>query len=128
MVGRHAVYDEAMLDTPHIDEAFKAQYEEKEWRVVIKRREALSTVTYPFNPLDAVGWHGDLVPVRLNVKDIRPLVSHRYHSAALGAHHLGRQPLRRLHVRAAPVRDRSGGAEGAVLPQQRRFRRGDLLP
>ena len=79
MVGRHAVYDEAMLDTPHIDEAFKAQYDEKEWRVVIKRREALSTVTYPFNPLDAVGWHGDLVPVRLNVKDIRPLVSHRYH-------------------------------------------------
>jgi homogentisate 1,2-dioxygenase len=79
MVGRHAVYDEAMLDTPHIDEAFKSQYDEKEWRVVIKRREALSTVTYPFNPLDAVGWHGDLVPVRLNVKDIRPLVSHRYH-------------------------------------------------
>jgi len=79
MVGRHAVYDEAMLDTPHIDEAFKAQYDEQEWRVVIKRREALSTVTYPFNPLDAVGWHGDLVPVRLNVKDIRPLVSHRYH-------------------------------------------------
>jgi len=79
MVGRHAVYDEAMLDTPHIDGAFKAQYDEKEWRVVIKRREALSTVTYPFNPLDAVGWHGDLVPVRLNVKDIRPLVSHRYH-------------------------------------------------
>ena len=79
MVGRHAVYDEAMLDTPRIDEAFKAQYDEKEWRVVIKRREALSTVTYPFNPLDAVGWHGDLVPVRLNVKDIRPLVSHRYH-------------------------------------------------
>ena len=37
------------------------------------------TVTYPFNPLDAVGWHGDLAPVRLNVKDIRPLMSHRYH-------------------------------------------------
>jgi homogentisate 1,2-dioxygenase len=79
MVGRHAIYDEAMLDTPHIDEAFKSQYAETEWRVVVKRREALSTVTYPFNPLDAVGWHGDLVPVRLNVKDIRPLVSHRYH-------------------------------------------------
>jgi homogentisate 1,2-dioxygenase len=36
-------------------------------------------VTYPFNPLDAVGWHGDLAPIRLNVKDIRPLMSHRYH-------------------------------------------------
>jgi homogentisate 1,2-dioxygenase len=79
LVGRHALYDEALLDTPHIDEAFRAQYGETEWRVVVKRREALSTVTYPFNPLDAVGWHGDLAPVRLNVKDIRPLASHRYH-------------------------------------------------
>ena len=78
-VGRHAVYDEAMLETPRIDEAFKAQYDEKEWPVVVKRRDALSTVTYPFNPLDAVGWHGDLAPVRLNVADIRPLMSHRYH-------------------------------------------------
>jgi homogentisate 1,2-dioxygenase len=78
-VGRHAVYDEAMLDTPRIDDAFKAQYDEKEWSVVVKRRELLSTVTYPFNPLDAVGWHGDLAPVRLNVADIRPLMSHRYH-------------------------------------------------
>jgi homogentisate 1,2-dioxygenase len=78
-VGRHAVYDEAMLETPRIDEPFKAQYDEKEWSVVVKRRELISTVTYPFNPLDAVGWHGDLAPVRLNVADIRPLMSHRYH-------------------------------------------------
>jgi hypothetical protein len=73
-VGRHAVFDEAMLETPHIDAAFKAQYDEREWSVVVKRRDALSTVTYPFNPLDAVGWHGDLAPVSLNVADIRPLV------------------------------------------------------
>jgi len=78
-VGRHAVYDEAMLETPRIDDAFKAQYDEQEWSVVVKRRELISTVTYPFNPLDAVGWHGDLAPVRLNVADIRPLMSHRYH-------------------------------------------------
>jgi homogentisate 1,2-dioxygenase len=78
-VGRHAVYDEAMLETPRIDEAFKSQYDEKEWAVVVKRRDLISTVTYPFNPLDAVGWHGDLAPVRLNVADIRPLMSHRYH-------------------------------------------------
>ena len=79
MVGRHAVYDEAILDRPRIDDRFKAQYDEKTWRVVIKRRDELSTVTYPFNPLDAVGWHVDLSPVRLNVRDIRPLASHRYH-------------------------------------------------
>ena len=37
------------------------------------------TVTYPFNPLDAVGWKGSLAPVKLNWRDIRPLMSHRYH-------------------------------------------------
>ena len=79
MVGRHALYDEAILDTPKIDDAFRAQQDENEWRVVIKRRGELSVVTYPFNPLDAEGWHGDLAVVRLNVKDIRPLMSHRYH-------------------------------------------------
>ncbi len=47
--------------------------------VAIKRRGAVSTVTYPFNPLDAVGWHGDLCVVRINVRDLRPLMSHRYH-------------------------------------------------
>ncbi|HLB79981.1 MAG TPA: homogentisate 1,2-dioxygenase [Dongiaceae bacterium] len=79
MVGAHAVFDPAVLDTPSIDEAFKTQQGETTWRVVIKRRGLLSTVTYPFNPLDAVGWHGNLAPVRLNVADIRPLMSHRYH-------------------------------------------------
>jgi len=32
-----------------------------------------------YNPLDAVGWHGNLHPVRINVKDLRPLMSHRFH-------------------------------------------------
>ena len=49
------------------------------WQVEVKRRNALSLITYPFNPLDAVGWHGELSVVRLNVRDIRPLMSHRYH-------------------------------------------------
>jgi homogentisate 1,2-dioxygenase len=47
--------------------------------VRVKRRNALSTITYPYNPLDAVGWHGDLAPVRLNWRDIRPISSHRFH-------------------------------------------------
>jgi homogentisate 1,2-dioxygenase len=79
LVGAHAIFDPAALDVPAIDEAFRAQQGEEEWRVVIKRRGVQSTVTYPFNPLDAVGWHGDLQPVRINWRDIRPLMSHRYH-------------------------------------------------
>ena len=79
MVGMHAVFDPAVLDTPKIDHAFLAQQSEHPWRVVVKRQSLFSTVSYPFNPLDAVGWHGTLMPVRLNWRDIRPLMSHRYH-------------------------------------------------
>ncbi len=79
MLGPHAVFDEAMLDVPVIDEAFRAQQTDEEWRIVVKRCELLTTITYPYNPLDAVGWHGDLLPVRLNWRDIRPLMSHHYH-------------------------------------------------
>jgi homogentisate 1,2-dioxygenase len=79
LVGPHAIFDAAMLDTPRIDEAFKEQQDGSEWRVAIKRRNEISTVTYPFNPLDAVGWHGDLSVVRINMRHMRPLMSHRYH-------------------------------------------------
>ncbi|WP_199153606.1 homogentisate 1,2-dioxygenase [Chromobacterium sp. ASV23] len=79
LVGPHAIFDEAVLDVPAIDDAFRAQQTEDPWQVVIKRRGALSTVTYPFNPLDAIGWHGNLSVARVNWRDIRPLMSHRYH-------------------------------------------------
>jgi homogentisate 1,2-dioxygenase len=49
------------------------------WKVSVKRRNTLSTVTFPFNPLDVVGWHGDLSVVRINWRDLRPLMSHRAH-------------------------------------------------
>ena len=79
LLGPHAIFDPAMLDVPAIDEVFEAQQGDSEWQVVVKSRNQLSTITYPFNPLDAVGWKGDLAPVRINWRDIRPLMSHRYH-------------------------------------------------
>jgi len=83
LVGHHAIFDPAMLDSPVMDDAFRAQQtpvgKEEVWRVDIKRRDVLSTVTYPYNPLDAVGWKGDLTPVKINVEHFRPLMSHRYH-------------------------------------------------
>ncbi|SON48568.1 homogentisate 1,2-dioxygenase [Vibrio tapetis] len=78
-VGQHAVFDPAVLDVPQINDAFKAQYSETPTKVLIKRFGRVTTVSYPFNPLDAIGWHGDLSVVRLNWRDIRPLMSHRYH-------------------------------------------------
>ncbi len=79
LLGPHAIFDPAMLDVPAIDDAFRAQQDEQEWTVVVKRLDQLTRITFPYNPLDAVGWHGDLLPVRINWRDIRPLMSHRYH-------------------------------------------------
>ena len=80
LLGGHAIFDPAMLDTPQMDQAFRAhQALEGEFPVEIKKRGEVSVATYPYNPLDAVGWHGDLAPVRINVKDLRPVTSHRYH-------------------------------------------------
>lgn len=79
LVGPHAIFDQAVLDVPQVNDTFKAQQDENEWNIVIKRLNKLSTLTYPFNPLDAIGWHGDNLVVRVNWRDIRPLMSHRYH-------------------------------------------------
>ncbi|MDE2500415.1 MAG: homogentisate 1,2-dioxygenase [Alphaproteobacteria bacterium] len=79
LLGPHAIFDPAALDTPKLDDLFRTQADEREWKVEVKRRGALSTITYPFNPLDAVGWKGNLTVTRLNWRDIRPVMSHRYH-------------------------------------------------
>jgi homogentisate 1,2-dioxygenase len=80
ILGPHAFFDPAALDTPKIDDAFEAQANEaREWTVRVKRRGQISTITYPWSPLDAVGWKGNLTALKLNWRDIRPIMSHRYH-------------------------------------------------
>lgn len=79
LVGNHAIFDPAALRIPSINQAFLDQQDENSWQVEIKRHNQVSTVTYPFNPLDAQGWHGDLSVLAINWREIRPLMSHRYH-------------------------------------------------
>ncbi|MEL6361673.1 MAG: homogentisate 1,2-dioxygenase [Pseudomonadota bacterium] len=80
LVGPHAIFDPALFDAPAMNAAFKDhQADDSETRVEIKKRGQISIATYPYNPLDAIGWHGELSPVRINVRHIRPLMSHRYH-------------------------------------------------
>jgi homogentisate 1,2-dioxygenase len=78
ILGPHAFFDPAVLETPKLDDMFKSQ-RDGEWQLQVKRRAQISTITYPFNPLDAVGWKGNLSVVKLNWRDIRPIMSHRYH-------------------------------------------------
>jgi homogentisate 1,2-dioxygenase len=75
LLGRHALFDPAMLEVPEAE----AVEEEGEFTVVVKRQGQDTRVTYPFHPCDVVGWKGDVAPMRINVDDFRPVTSARYH-------------------------------------------------
>ena len=79
MLGGQAIFDPAVLEIPQINDRFIGQQDENNWQVEVKRGNKVSVITYPFNPLDAIGWHGEVCVVKLNWRDIRPLMSHRYH-------------------------------------------------
>ncbi len=79
LLGPNAIFDPAMMDVPAINQRFLDQQDDSEWTVRVQSRARISQITFPFNPLDAIGWKGDLCPVRINWRDIRPLMSHRYH-------------------------------------------------
>jgi len=76
-LGRHALFDLDVLEVP-TPEA-KVQDPRGEWQVKIQRCGAITTVTYPHDPFDVVGWKGDLAPMLLSIADIRPVLSERYH-------------------------------------------------
>lgn len=76
-LGRHAPYDPALLYVPE-PQVFQSNGQ-KEWEVRIKREGDYTSVFYPFHPLDAVGWKGDLFPFKMNIRDYRPIMSDRLH-------------------------------------------------
>jgi homogentisate 1,2-dioxygenase len=75
ILGRNAVVDPLIIEVPEPDPHDEAG----EFEVVVKRDDQLTSVFYPFHPLDVVGWQGDLAPLRFNVAQIRPVSSERYH-------------------------------------------------
>jgi len=75
ILGRHAFIDPAMFEVPEID----PNDEDGEFELVVKRSDQLTSIFYPFHPLDVIGWKGDLAPIKFNVRDIRPIVSPNYH-------------------------------------------------
>jgi homogentisate 1,2-dioxygenase len=76
-LGRHALFDLDVLEVPTPREA--PSDELGEYLLKVQRNAAITTIVYPHDPFDVVGWKGDLAPVRLAMDDIRPVVSERYH-------------------------------------------------
>jgi homogentisate 1,2-dioxygenase len=82
-VGRHTPFDPTTLTVPDVvDYGFPAQ---SEYEVRIRHGRLQggghSAVFYKNDPLKVVGWKGDLFPFKLNVRDIRPIMSDRIHLA-----------------------------------------------
>lgn len=76
ILGPNALYDQTAIETP---EAKKGSDQGDSFIVKIKRLGQWTTMTYPFNPLDVVGWKGSVYPKRLSIYDYCPIMSHRYH-------------------------------------------------
>jgi homogentisate 1,2-dioxygenase len=77
MLGQHALFDPAVIQVPTpepIANAGPGRFE-----VRIQRCDEVSRVVYPTHPLDVAGWKGTLTVWQLNVNDIRPVSSDRYH-------------------------------------------------
>lgn len=80
MLGEHAQFDPAVIRVPSPEEAMGFEAGPTgEWELVIEQCGELTRVYYPRNPLNVVGWKGTLAPMQLNVRDIRPVLSDRYH-------------------------------------------------
>lgn len=77
-LGRHALFDPDVLEVP-TPSPRAPDPGRTAWEVKVKRLDRITTITYPRDPFDVVGWKGDLAPFRLDVKDIRPVASERYH-------------------------------------------------
>jgi homogentisate 1,2-dioxygenase len=84
LLGQHALYDPATIITPEPapildDNRDDNRDDDREWEIRIKVDDEISKVFYPFNPMDVVGWKGDLAVWKINMRDIRPIMSHRAH-------------------------------------------------
>ncbi len=78
LLGKHALFDPDVIEVPTPEPAAEEPGRES-WNLWVKRAGKLTRVAYPFNPITTVGWKGDLTVWRLNVDDIRPVTSERYH-------------------------------------------------
>lgn len=76
-LGRHAPFDPTLIRIP--EPALYTSPEGPEWEVRLTRMGRVTSVFYPFHPLDVEGWKGDLFPFAMNLRDFRPVMSDRLH-------------------------------------------------
>jgi len=78
ILGPNALYDQTAIVTPTAALGTEKR-DDNQYRVNIKRLGKITSVTYPFNPLDVEGWKGSVYPWKISIYDICPIMSHKYH-------------------------------------------------
>jgi homogentisate 1,2-dioxygenase len=85
LIGMHALYDMGAVEIPEFEpyepagSPLAAAQNGKEYELRIKRLGEYTAVFYPFHPIDIIGWKGDLTVFKINMRDIRPVMSPRVH-------------------------------------------------
>lgn len=77
ILGPNALYDQTAKFIPTA--AKGSEQNLKSYQIDIKHRGKITSVTYPFNPLDGAGWKGSLYPWKVSIYDYCPVNSHKYH-------------------------------------------------
>jgi homogentisate 1,2-dioxygenase len=86
-VGRHTPLDPTMLDVPDIVDYGRDYGRPRQAEYEVRLRHGFypsgghSSIFYKNDPLQAVGWKGDLFPFKLNIRHILPIMSDRIHLA-----------------------------------------------
>lgn len=78
-VGRHVPFDPTLVTVPDVVDY--GWPDRDEWELRIKHGGEYSSAFYPNNPMDVIGWKGDLFPLKINIRDIIPISSDRIHLA-----------------------------------------------
>ena len=79
MLGQHALFDPSTIRVPTPESSSMTPNADGEFELRITRRGTTTRVFYPRCPLNVVGYKGTLTVMALNVRDIRPVLSDRYH-------------------------------------------------
>ena len=77
LVGQFAPFDTGVFVYPELQRI--EDDGRKEYEVRVKREDELTSVFYPFCPLDVEGWKGTLCVFKFNIRDFRTLTSERVH-------------------------------------------------
>ena len=128
LLGQHALYDPAVVTTPEPEPHLDGGGPSGEWEIRIKAEDEISKVVYPFNPLDVVGWKGDLTAWKINMRDIRPVMSPRAHLPPSAHSTFVTGGRGGVQLSAAAARAGRGCHARSVLPPQHRLRRVHFLP